>query len=264
MSELHIQARYARLGVDDGVELAERNYQYADLDWRFPLTQAALVCLDVWTDHYSRDCHERVDSISRNPIASAVAACRAHGLQVIHAPAPTIAHRSPKWLNLVDNDEQQPQWPNSPEWPPQAFKERTGEYAQFKKPVESHEAQNMRRHLNDRDYHPSVRPDGDDVVIATGEELHRHCAQRGIFHLFYVGFNTNACMIWRDYGMMQMMARGYTCILLRDCTTGMEIAETLDDMICTRGIIATLEQFGAYTVTSTQLIEALTACEHSS
>ena len=46
-------------------------------------------------------------------------------------------------------------------------------------------------------------------------------------------------------------------ILVRDATTGMEVAETLDDLTCTRGTIKTIEQFLGYTTTSAQLISAL-------
>ncbi|MDP7250869.1 MAG: isochorismatase family protein, partial [Planctomycetota bacterium] len=89
------------------------------------------------------------------------------------------------------------------------------------------------------------------------EELHRLCAQRGILHLFYVGFYTNACIVLRDYGVYQMVRRGYHAILIRDCTTGMELHETQDDLICTRGEIASVEQFEVYTVTSNQMIDSL-------
>jgi hypothetical protein len=56
---------------------------------------------------------------------------------------------------------------------------------------------------------------------------------------------------------MQMTGRGYSCILLRDATTGMETAETQPTMACTEGIIATLEQFGNYTVSTDELVKSL-------
>lgn len=102
-----------------------------------------------------------------------------------------------------------------------------------------------------------MRPEGDEAVIANGEELHRLCAERGILHLFYVGFYTNACIVIRDYGVYQMLYRGYHTILIRDCTTGMELHETQDELFCTRGEIASVEQFEVYTVTSGQIIDGL-------
>lgn len=255
---ISLRPRYARLAVDEGIELAERNYHYKHLDWRVPIRDCALICLDVWNYHYSVDTLERVEDITRNRIAPLVAACREHGLQVIHGPASPVVEKSPNWIKLLNLSERQPEWPNSPQWPPPEFRRRTGDYAQFARPVEWHHEYCFNYHpFNLRDFHETVRPEGDEAVILNGEELHRLCAQRGILHLFYVGFNTNACMIYRDYGIKDMIARGYHGILLRDCTTGMELADTVADLTCTRGMIATLEQFGAYSMESGELIEAL-------
>ena len=63
----------------------------------------------------------------------------------------------------------------------------------------------------------------------------------------------------RDYGLPAMNRRGYTTILVRDGTTGMETAQTHADLACTRGAIADLEQFGSYTLSSRDLIDALSA-----
>ncbi len=102
-----------------------------------------------------------------------------------------------------------------------------------------------------------IRPVGDEPVVLDGEELHRLCARRKILHLVYVGFNTNACIMLRDYGLPAMNRRGYTTILVRDGTFGMETATTCQDSACTRGAIADLEQFGSYTLSSRAIVNAL-------
>jgi hypothetical protein len=60
-----------------------------------------------------------------------------------------------------------------------------------------------------------------------------------------------------NYGIPQMLGRGYTCILLRDCTNGMETHATFPDRISLQGTIAFLEQTGVYTLTAAELIGAL-------
>ena len=106
--------------------------------------------------------------------------------------------------------------------------------------------------------YPSRRaPLPGEAVIATGDELHRYCRQKGILFLFYVGFNTNACILLRDYGTIEMSNRGYEIILVRDCTTGMESFETADQLWQTRCAIQFLEMFGKYSITSDELIHAL-------
>ena len=255
---VHIRPRYYRLFTDPGTELAEENYRYRELDWPLRLDQAALISLDVWNYHYSRDTLERIEDISVNRIAPLVAACRAGGLQVIHAPAGPVAQKSPNWVQLMPDDEKpQPRYPKSPVWPPAEFRQKEGAYAEFGRPHEPQQAEIARQREEVRDFHPAVRPVGDEAVVLTGEELHRVCAQRGILFLIYVGFNTNACIVMRDYGTLRMKERGYDVILVRDCTTGMETHETKPDLVCTRGQIASLEQFGVYTVTSDQLVAAL-------
>ena len=255
---IHVRPRYYRLYTDPRVELAEENFRYAALEWQMPFEDAALVCLDVWNLHFAADTLQRTDDVTRRKIAPLVASCRRRGMQVIHAPASPVAQRHPNWVRLLDEGQKpQPEWPDSPEWPPPEFRRKEGRYAQYARPVESQDKERNKDRTERRDFHPAVRPEGDEAVILSGEELHRLCAERGIVILFYAGFHTNACIVMRDYGVLAMMRRGYNVVLVRDCTTGMETYETRDDLICTRGQIASLEQFGVYTITSEELIEAL-------
>jgi len=250
---LRIRPRYYRLFTDPGVALAERNFGYRELEWEIPLDQAALVCLDVWNWHFAEETLARIEEITVGRIAPLVEACRHGGLQVVHAPAWPVAQKHPNWVNLIPEEEKpRPAWPNSPAWPPAEFRRKAGAYARYARPAETQEADRNRHRETLRDFHPAVRPEGDEAVVAGGEELHRLCAQRGILFLFYIGFNTNACIVLRDYGTYAMLARGYEVILVRDCTTGMETHETLATLACTVGQIASLEQFGVYTVTADQ------------
>ena len=256
---IHVRPRYCRLYTDPGVELAEENYHHNALNWEMPLHAAALICLDVWDWHFARDTLERIEEITVGKIAPLVEACRRAGLQVIHAPGAPLAQRHPNWVRLVGEDEKPPseRWPNSPDWPPQEFRKKEGPHAQYARPEEPQHRQRTEHRETRRRLHPSVQPVGDEAVVLSGEELHRLCAKRGALFLFYVGFNTNACIVGRDYGTKAMDRRGYDVVLVRDCTTGMETHETKEGLICTRGQIASLEQFGVYTITSGEIVEAL-------
>ena len=254
---VHLRPRHYRLYTDPAVEEAEANFRYAELDWSVPLSEAAVICLDVWNYHFARDTLERTDAVTREKILPVVRACRQAGLQVIHAPAAPVATKHPNWVRLVDADAKPtPPWPDSPAWPPEEFVAKRGPYAKYARPHEPQRDVRDKHRQEQRDFHPAVRPEGDEAVVLNGEELHRLCAQRGILHLLYVGFHTNMCIVQRDYGTYAMMQRGYHAILVRDCTTGMETHETQRDMMCTRGTVATLEQL-AYTMTGAELIGAL-------
>jgi hypothetical protein len=54
-----------------------------------------------------------------------------------------------------------------------------------------------------------------------------------------------------------MSRRGYTVVIVRDCTTGMESADTHDSLGQTNNAILLSEMFGRYSVTSKELIAGL-------
>ena len=256
---VHLCPRYVRLYTDPGVELAAANYQYKTLDWDVPLDEMALVCLDCWNWHFSHDTFEQMEKVVGESIVPLLAACRAKGVLVIHAPASPVAQRHPNWVRLTQGKKPQAVWPDSPAWPPAEFRQKTGAYAKYARPNEPQNVERSTHTRTKREFHPLIRPVGDEPVVLDGEELHRLCAQRKILHLVYVGFNTNCCIMFRDYGLPAMDARGYSTILVRDGTMGMETADTCKDSTCTRGTIASLEQFGSYTLSSREIIDALAA-----
>lgn len=242
---LHVKPRYHRWHVDPGVEWLEANTGYASLDWTIPLSQTAVVLVDVWQRHYLKDTEERGEQIIQNNLLPLLSACRKQGMTVIHAPSPEVAVKHPNWVNLAKPVSKRD------DWPPKDFMHMTGEYSVYGKPHESREAE--RQSLPKLTFHPQVVPVSGEAVVANGEELHRYCKQNGILFLFFAGFNTNACILSRDYGTIQMSNRGYQVVLVRDCTTGMETRETHAALSQTKGAILLLEMFGQYSVTSEEI-----------
>ncbi len=246
---LNIKPRYHRWHVDPGQEWLETNTEYSTLDWKIPVSQTALVLLDVWQRHYIKETEERAEKIINEKYVPLLEKVRANGMQVIHAPSPQAATKHPNWVKLVSNAELNP--PND-SWPPAEFRSTSGPYKAYSRPHEPREAE--RQALPELTFHPKVTPQKNEAVIANGEELHRYCKQKGILFLLYAGFNTNACIISRDYGATQMSNRGYSVSLIRDCTTGMESKETQAGLLQTNGAILLLEMFGQYSITSDQII----------
>jgi nicotinamidase-related amidase len=93
--------------------------------------------------------------------------------------------------------------------------------------------------------------------VATGQELHLWCREKGVLFLLFAGFNTNACILHRDYGTIDMNRRGYTVVIVRDCTTGMESAQTHEALGQTINAILLSEMFGRYSVSSEEMISGL-------
>jgi len=251
---LKVRPRYYRWHVDPGVEWVETNTNYAYLDWEIPLERTAVVSVDVWERHYLADTEARANEIVEEKIVPLLAACRSAGMPIVHAPAPGMAEKQPNWVRLI-SDEEMKGGPRA-EWPPGDFRSKSGDFARYARPDEVREPEILAMRAK-RGLHPLVPVEGDEPVVYNGEELHRYCTREGILFLFFLGFNTNACILLRDYGTIEMSKRGYEVIILRDCGTGMESFETHDELWQTRGTILFLEMYGKYSLTSDELIAGL-------
>ena len=248
--KLRVKPRYHRWHVNQGAEWLEKNTGHANLDWNIPVSQCALVLLDVWSKHYLKEPEDRAEKIINEKYIPLLKKCRESGMTIIHAPSPEVAVKHSNWVKLISEAEL---FPVRDTWPPKEFRGLNGAYKAFKRPFEPREVE-IQAMVKPHQFHPIAAPVNNEAVIATGEELHRYCKQKGILFLFFAGFNTNACMITRDYGALQMNTRGYQVSVLRDCTTGMENKETQAKLLQTNGALLFFEMFGQYTVTSDEII----------
>ena len=252
--KIHLRPRYHRWHVDPGVEWVESNTSHAHLQWTLERRHCALVLLDVWNQHYLKDTQARAEGIVQQRLLPLVAASRQAGLPIVHAPSPNQAKEHDQWLQLPGWDE--PSWPDDDSWPPSDFRRSEGAYAAYQLPTEPRDGE-REAHRAGLQIHPDVQPVIGEAVIATGQELHLWCRQRGILFLLFAGFNTNACILHRDYGTIDMSRRGYTVVIVRDCTTGMESSETHATLDQTNNAILLSEMFGRYSVQSDELIAGL-------
>jgi len=222
-------------------------------DLEIPIAQAALVLVDVWHDHYIASHLERAQWIVRGRILPTVTTARDAGMLIVHAPSPPVAANYPE----VQRPHVEPPARETPNWPPPDFVRREGPYAAYKRPEGL-----VMRAAHDRaagyKIHPLVLPEPGDWLVANGVELHALCRERGVLHLIYAGFAANMCVPYRDYGIRAMRARGYHCLLLRDCTTAIEGHDTVAGTLATKQAIRELEITDqAVTTTSEQLQRAL-------
>lgn len=256
---LHVRPRYYRWAVDPGVEWTEANTRHHHLDWTMPVSQCALVLIDVWNNHYLKETKERSERIVQERIRPLVDECREHGVAVIHAPSPKQAQEYPQWVGRNQNErgtESAEEGNREAEWPPREFRLRRGEYAAYDRPKEPRapELAALRANLT---VHPDVQPRNDDLVVATGDELDRVCRERELLFLFFAGFNTNACVLERDYSLRAMAQKGYATCIVRDCTTAMESYRSVSTLGQTEAAIEKIEMFLGYSVTSDDMIGGL-------
>ena len=252
-SDMTIPARHYRLYDENkpyGCDEAE--FGYVETTLTVPLEQAVLVLVDCWNTHYCPSWLARASDVMQEKIVPAVAAAREVGMPVVHAPCPTVAQKHQQSEAYADPKDK----PRGPmyaepdeEWPPQEFVKREGQHSQYRR-SHSPPAETWRDRYETQDIADIVKPQADDYVVATGVQMHRMLKDRKILHLFYAGFATNMCVQYRDYGIRAMNQRGYNIILLRDCTTGVEDHDTVDELLLTRAAVREIETQYAFSAAS--------------
>jgi len=106
------------------------------------------------------------------------------------------------------------------------------------------------------DVAPSIKPQPEDWIAATTTQTSTLLSENGIWNILYTGFDTNGCVWLSAGGMLEMGRLGYRTILLRDCTTGAETAETFPGQEMTKSFCQLVE-YGGYTSDSASVIRAL-------
>ncbi|MEC9380267.1 MAG: cysteine hydrolase family protein [Candidatus Latescibacterota bacterium] len=233
--------------------MVEARFERRQLHWRLPTQHTALILVDVWSEHYITTHLARGEKITRERIAPLIETFDRFGAQVIHAPSPNC---EPRYSHLVP-DEAGP-WRTGEgrdDWPPEEFRSKTGPYAELGRPQEARDEE-FERIITERRVIDDVEPSEGDQVIFDGDQLHRLLHAREVYTLFYVGFAANMCVLHRDYGMRAMAARGYDVVLVRDATSAIEMADTLDNLEITAASVRDVEVGVGYSVLTGDLIES--------
>jgi nicotinamidase-related amidase len=238
--------------------VTEADFKHRELSWQVPLSQIALVLVDVWSDLYVTTHRDRSRQITLDRILPVLEAFRQVDGTVIHAPSPGCAQKYPQWTRYAgDREVFGGSSGSSDDWPPQSFRSKSEDHAAYARPSDPKDPL-FDRIIQDRTIVPEAAPVDSDFVIVNGDQLHRLCKQREVLFLLYAGFAANMCVPFRDYGMRAMKSRGYEVILMRDCTSAIEVADTYDRMLLTEAAIVDVELTVGYTVESTDVVTALT------
>ncbi|MAE65067.1 MAG: hypothetical protein CMJ18_12425 [Phycisphaeraceae bacterium] len=251
MESIEIDVRYYHLPSKAYVD--EPEFHLRTLQWKLPVNRIALVLVDVWADLYVRSHLDRGREITLSRIRPLLEAFRRIGATVIHAPSPVCARRYAQYVGDAEAHEMSPS--KGDDWPPSEFRSRSGDYEQWARPADP-EDRKFDEIIANRSINPEVAPQEGDHVIATGDQLHRLLKHQRILWLFYVGFAANLCVPFRDYGMRAMQSRGYGIVLVRDCTAGLEVADTFEEMLLSRAAVVDVELSIGHTVSSSGLLRA--------
>ncbi len=247
----------------------ESNFHPAERAIELPVAQTGFVLVDIWDASDLPDAikpggisfAERAGAITRERIVPALEAARELGLTVIHAPTANVSEHYRERCRVPDapTAEAGPprDWPpaeNRAAWSEEMWEARYGDYgADLRKLM--HDATRIL---------PEVEPIESDWIIFTSEDMHQICREQGLLNLIYVGFATNMCLLFKPGALWEMSRAGYRCVVLRDCTTAVENADSIDGLWQTRAFVDWFEmQALAYTATSDDFLAACAGVDRS-
>ncbi len=183
------------------------------LEKEIPAAETAIIICDMWDQHWCRGATERCGKLAEK-INGAVAAARAKGAQIIHAPSETMffyegtiqrrrvqeatdAGPTPVDLDLKD--------------PPLPIDDSDGGCDTEEKPWHmAWTRQNSKLEVGEL-----------DGVSDNGQEIYRFLKQLGVKNAIIMGVHTNMCVLGRSFAIRQLTRWGFRCILARDLTDTM-------------------------------------------
>ncbi len=243
----------------------EANFVTAERTIELPVEQTGFVLVDMWDASDLPDdikpggvsfC-QRAGEITRLRIAPVLAAAREIGLTVVHAPTANVSEHYRDRCRVPEAAATPAEPPR--DWPPaearaawsdEMWEARYGDYGP-----------DLRAIMRDRmRIIPEAEPVASDWLIFGSDDMHALCREQGLLNLIYVGFATNMCLLFKPGGLYEMSRAGYRCVVLRDCTTAVENADSWGDLGQTKAFVDWFEMHAlAYTATSADFLAACAA-----
>lgn len=254
ITTLNLNVRYFQDSTPTDVPCRETEFIRREFQMPLPVAETALVLVDLWNVHFIESWIERAKQVTEDCVVPVIATARKADMTIVHAPSPSVAAQYPQ---LKRHKPPQPSTPSS--WPPSEFRGRQGEYAVYRGP-RSHPPGigiHWDKLASQLSMSPAIDVQEDEYVIATGQQLHELCEEKGILHLIFAGFATNWCVLGRDYGIRSMSRYGYNIILLRDATTGVEFPDTYDNLFTTEIAIREVEQQYGFSASNPDFFDAV-------
>ncbi len=116
-------------------------------------------------------------------------------------------------------------------------------------------------HSETFDIAAAVRPLDGEPVLTNGWQINGLCRRLDIDTLFYVGFMADLCLVNIPGAIRELAGTfGYRCVVLRDCTTAYEFADTCEGRWMTRAAVRHIETALGYSASSADFVAA---CQHA-
>jgi len=187
--------------------------------------QAALVLVDMWNWDDPEEGEKAPDYLVNTQ--TCLAACRAKGMTIIHAPNYPLTDRYPQHQAIEEEAEAfapKTDIPDHMAWPPRDCSTRVQEQALRK----AHDMSDAERQtmLDKRRISRYALPEDDELVIRTHNTFRYALWKRGITLLVYVGGALNECMLHRDTSLNRITGSdntrsNFSVVVLEDCVYAM-------------------------------------------
>lgn len=92
--------------------------------------------------------------------------------------------------------------------------------------VGEHNQTDVGRGFANNDFAPETRPIDGEYVVENTSQLNAVCRHLDVWHLVYVGFAINWCLVHSSGGMADMKRLGYICSTIREAVTAVENKES--------------------------------------
>lgn len=278
-----IDLEYTPLCPQDGLPFTESSFVRRSVPFTFEVAEIGVALVDLWnlgwddgpvSETFGPDLNfergrshaMRKRQIIEDVIAPTTDALRNLGVQIFHCNHGRFLEPFPQWLTSTTEEERLAHWESirpkdGDSSDDQQAQTKTADWqSQHHDLIHGTEEWGMKQY---RDLYSKMaipvpaRPKENDLLVFAYDQFYRLLTERGIRVLFYMGFETDCCLLRSVYGIRKMTASDALCVVVRDGTTTIETAETLDGLWRTKAAIIDIEQQYGYSVSSGKLVEAL-------
>lgn len=293
-----IALEYTQFCSQDGVPFTEQSFVRRFAPFTFEVGEIGIALVDLWNFGWDggpvseslgpdlsfergRSHALRKRQIIERVIAPTVDVLRDLGVQIFHCNHGRFLEVFPQWQSSTTQEERQAHWEKANPKKAGVPEDHLG-YTDVKdEPTsqsdwhsdwrEQHQElvwKSQEWGMKHRDeLYPQVaipapvRPKGGDLLVCSQDQFHRLLTERSIRVLFYMGFETDCCLVHNpEYGiakMTKMTGPNCLCTVVRDGTTTYEAAETLEGLWRTRAAVLDIESRYGYSITSDALVASV-------
>jgi putative membrane-bound dehydrogenase-like protein len=225
------------------------------LEWQ-PEQTAIIIC-DMWNQHWCQGATRRVGELAP-AMNRAIAAARAKGVFIIHAPSSCMAayqnHPARKRAQTASKAANLPE--HIGEWCNKIPAEEKGIYPIDQSDGGCDDGPKCQEGSPWKSQIAAIEIKDSDAISDSGAEIWNLLESKGITNVMLMGVHTNMCVLGRPFGLRNLARSGKNVVLVRDLTDTMYNSRSwpyVSHFEGTNRIIEHIEKYVAPSIVSTDL-----------